>query len=91
MIPLIVILSTALILNDPFNPGEMGPAMLIIHELDQPSSQDDYTQTLQLHEGWNLVSWHIWPSGMPEVYQAIAAMLPDDPEHSWFHTKAGTW
>jgi len=67
--------------NDPyieFAPGETGPGMLIIHELDQPSSQDDFTQTLQLHKGWNLVSWHLDvidpdPIGSPELLVAEVA------------------
>ncbi len=54
--------------------------------------QTDYTQTIQLHPGWNLVSWHIWPSGTPEVFETIAQMLPDDGpngDHSWLHYSPG--
>jgi len=55
-------------------------------------AKDNFTQTLQLHEGWNLVSWHIWPSGQVGIYQTIAEMLPNDGsqgEHSWFHYDPG--
>ncbi|MBU0518811.1 T9SS type A sorting domain-containing protein [bacterium] len=46
----------------PFAPGEMGPAMLILRESNtQP--QTNFTQAITLHEGWNLVSWYVFPEG----------------------------
>ena len=69
-----------------FAPGEMGPGMLIIHELDDPIIQSDYSQTLQLHTGWNLVSWYVWPEGndldppsMDDLFKP-----PDPPPPEWW-------
>ncbi|MBU1652490.1 hypothetical protein KKA00_09730, partial [bacterium] len=65
----------------PFSPGEMGPAMLILRESNtQP--QTDYTQTITLHDGWNLVSWHVDldPNGQLEE-QYIPALLQSQ---TWF-------
>ncbi|MBU0518956.1 T9SS type A sorting domain-containing protein [bacterium] len=83
----------------PFAPGEMRPHTLMLHEPDDPQPQTDYTQTIQLHEGWNLVSWHIWPSGTAGISEQIRNMIPetgwisdnpggevfyyDNSEHSW--------
>ncbi|MBU0517870.1 hypothetical protein KJ564_02905, partial [bacterium] len=67
----------------PFAPGEMGPAMLILRESNtQP--QTDYTQAITLHEGWNLVSWHLNLHQPFGVYIWFNELLPDDEEHEWF-------
>ncbi|HEX7344352.1 MAG TPA: hypothetical protein VF398_08810, partial [bacterium] len=64
--------------------GEMGPSMIIM-KLDDEWPIVDYDQTIQLHEKWNLVSWHIIPIGNgidPIPFQQIL------PNPSWF-TQAG--
>jgi hypothetical protein len=41
-------------------PGEMGPAMQILtFDINDYIANNEYTQTMQLHKGWNLVSWHL--------------------------------
>ena len=71
-----------------FSGGEMGPQMIIL-KTSEGGDPDDYTQTVNLHEGWNLLSWHIWPIGDVGEDFFINEILPDDPEHSWFHDNPG--
>ncbi|HEX7344298.1 MAG TPA: T9SS type A sorting domain-containing protein [bacterium] len=97
MIPLIlIILAAPLGASTVFTDnaaGETGPAMLMVNENNPaPQAANEYDQTVQLHPGWNLVSWHVWPSGTPEVYLTIEQMLPHDGaqgEHAWFHYNPG--
>jgi hypothetical protein len=49
-------------------------------------SNDEYDQTVQLHPGWNLVSWQIKPLNPPFF---ISQILPDNPAHAWFHDPLG--
>jgi len=71
-----------------FNAGEMGPGMVVMHE-SSSEAQLDYTQSIQLHNKWNLLSWHIWPIGQLGFEFTISDILPNDPEHSWFHDQPG--
>jgi len=70
-----------------FQAGEMGPSMIIM-KLDDEWPIVDYDQTIQLHEKWNLVSWHIEPLPQPFQFQQIL------PNPSWFTDAGGqlyTW
>ena len=92
MIRLIVILCTVAMLSDPFSAGETGPGMLIIHEPDEPIVQQEggFTQSLQIHQGWNLVSWHIVPPDpTPQNYLQMIDILPDDGTNDWFFDHGG--
>ena len=67
--------------------GEMGPGMLIIHEPDEPIVQQEggFSQSLQLHLGWNLVSWHLDLTSLFGTEIEFQEILPDDDDHTWFH------
>jgi hypothetical protein len=74
MIPLLIILTTVLLA-----PGET--------RLDQAHTPaSTFSQSLQLHKGWNLVSWNIWPSGTVGVSQRFDVMLP---ENGWIGSNPG--
>lgn len=67
-----------------FTQGEMGPGMLIMHE-NETDSQTDYGQTICLHPGWNLVSWHLRiedPDSIITNYLAMNEIL--DSTNTWF-------
>jgi len=77
-----------------FEAGEMGPAMLMVNENNPaPQAANAYDQTVQLHPGWNLVSWHIEPLE-PDIYFAQILPMwiydpPDPPVPTWFNSKGG--
>ncbi|HEX7344973.1 MAG TPA: T9SS type A sorting domain-containing protein [bacterium] len=73
-------------------PGEMGPAMQILSfDAYNSISNDEYDQTVQLHIGWNLVSWHIIPPDpTPQNYLQMIDILPDvSPLNDWFFDHDG--
>jgi hypothetical protein len=66
-------------------PGEMDPAMLIIN--GGVIGGGNYTQTVQLHPRWNLVSWHLdiddpEPEGLTiqEIVENVECGEPIDPD-----------
>jgi hypothetical protein len=70
--------------------------MLMVNENNPaPQAANEYDQTLQLHPGWNLVSWHIIPPDpTPQNYLQMIDILPlyeSDPPYdpTWFNTKGG--
>ncbi|HEX7344142.1 MAG TPA: hypothetical protein VF398_07755, partial [bacterium] len=76
-----ILLTTIAGWGDPFAPSPPAPAPKY------------YTQTLQLHPGWNLVSWHIEPLE-PDIYlpQILPMWIynpPDPPVPTWFNSKGG--
>ncbi|TKJ41203.1 hypothetical protein CEE37_05935 [candidate division LCP-89 bacterium B3_LCP] len=73
-----------------FEDGEMGPGMLIVKEELIPIEGDDYSQGLQLHEGWNLVSWHIEPVDDYGPYLEMIEILDTTgTTNDWFHENEG--
>jgi hypothetical protein len=65
--------------------------MLIVQEPHEPSAPLNSTQSLQLHTGWNLVSWHIVPV-TPNPYIEMSEILPGPP--TWLTDRDGqvhTW
>ncbi len=95
MSPLLILLLPALldsIVAGWHAPGETGPGMLIVDDDNQPTGGlGGYTQSLQLHTGWNLVSWHIEPLvpeiQMEEILPMWTTSIP--PEPTWFNTLGG--
>ncbi|TKJ40661.1 hypothetical protein CEE37_06775 [candidate division LCP-89 bacterium B3_LCP] len=74
-----------------FAASEFGPGMLMVPEYDYTTSSD-YTQGLQLHEGWNLLSWHLDiedPDTIASSYMRMDEILPDSSYNDWFHENDG--
>jgi hypothetical protein len=76
-----------------FAPGEMGPALQMIREATGDASPaTGFSQSLQLHEGWNLVSWNIVPLDNVGFTIEMNEILPGPP--SWLTDAGGkvyTW
>lgn len=69
-----------------FNEGEITPGMLIIHEHDNPPAGDNQTQTVYLHDGWNMTAWHLQPEDPdPGSDLLISEVLPEEEGYEWFH------
>jgi hypothetical protein len=50
-----------------------------------PTPGSTFSQALQLHEGWNLVSWNIVPVDNVGEELQMFEILPNNPDHYWFH------
>jgi hypothetical protein len=77
-----------------FAEGEMGPGMLIMAE-NNAASTSNYSQSLQLHEGWNLVSWHIKVRDLSSppgdlLIDEVVAGVPNDPVNLSIADQFGT-
>ena len=71
-----------------FNAGEMGPGMVVMHELSS-DAQIDYTQGVHIHHGWNLLSWHIEPPDPdPSDFLEMQEILPEE-GNDWFFDYEG--
>jgi hypothetical protein len=84
MSSLLTILLTTVLLF----PGEMGPAMLIVQEPHEPSAPLNSTQSLQLHTGWNLVSWYVKlpdPNTPPLTMNDVFLNPNPPPIYSWLN------
>jgi len=88
MIPLIIILSTALILNDPFAANELRPDEVFLVNQTGELGVSNYSQAIQLERGWNLVSWYLQPphEGLTIEFDEIFLEDPGPPrEYYWLN------
>ena len=81
----ILIPLTLFVSADTSRSAEITPGMLIVHEQSASLPPDNQTQSVYIHDGWNMVSWHIEPLSPPFLMQDI---LPED-GNDWFFDNAG--